>query len=182
MAVGAGALATGTLGCKPAIQTISNATSKQNPTFGIPITENGMGSISGKATLDGENIVTGRVLFFFEKGPCLAVGVIDNGQYSAEGLAEGPCEMVVLLDPKGSMPAPFGNVQGGGSSAGKMKPGGGAGQPKGFPGGPPGPGGPQGPGAPPIPGGPGMKTPPGMPDNGAMPEPPQALRHRFSRC
>ena len=146
----------------------TDPTSKEHPTFGIPIAPGGTATVSGTVTLDGAVVHQGRVLFFTKEGLVMSPGVIQDGKYEVGGMPDGPAEAVVLLDPAGTKPFPTG-----GGSAG------GAGMP---PGGPPGPGGPgKQPGAGGSPGGPPGMPPPGPPGGGGpgMPAGPQGLPPPF---
>jgi len=186
MLVGVGFL---TLGCE-AKQTVAtnDPNSKENPTFGIPVSKGGTSVVKGKVTAGDEPIIAGRVLLFVEDGLCLTVGVINaDGTYECANVPDGKAEAVVLLDPDGGLPFPTtapgaGGMPGGGPPGGGMPGGGppgggmpGGGRPGGgMPGGGP-PGGGMPGGGPPG----GMKGGPMGKGAGAMQPGPQSLPPPF---
>ncbi len=112
---------------------------KEHPTFGIPIAKSGTSTVSGKATLNGDPLVVGRVLLFTSDGLVMSIGTIDKtGTYKLTGAPDGPAAAIVLLDPDGKMPFPTGGSVSAGPSAKGGPPGKMAAPMKG-PGGTPGP-------------------------------------------
>ena len=105
----------------------SDPNSKENPTFGIPVSKGGNSILKGTVTSGGEPVIAGRVLVFVEDGLCLTVGLINSdGTYECVALPDGKAEVVVLLDPDGGLPFPTsapgaGGPPGGGPPGGGMK-------------------------------------------------------------
>ncbi|MBP3958893.1 hypothetical protein J8F10_26915 [Gemmata sp. G18] len=72
------------------------------------IDRGGESTVSGKATLNGEPLVAGRVLLFTTNGLVLSPGAIDGaGSYKLTGVPDGPASVLVLLDPNGRVVLPF---------------------------------------------------------------------------
>ncbi len=75
---------------------------------GFAIARGGESTVSGRATLNGDPLVAGRVLLFTSNGLLLSPGVIDGtGSYAVAGAPDGPASVFVLLDPNGRVVLPF---------------------------------------------------------------------------